>query len=157
MKKETVIQGLLVSKENSRNCRAIGFERSDGNGFGWIGGGVKEGEGYSEALVREIEEEAGIRVGVECVYVCPQIYFDTVSPSGKPIDLFCAIVFLPDGFRPSQIKLNDELSGYEVMGLKDTARMVQERGTPEANDFISWFAEGMVGGFGFNSRGGGLS
>ena len=55
-----VIQGFMC-RMGRKGLEPILFGRSDGNGFGLIGGGVKEGEEKREAMVREGYEEAGVR------------------------------------------------------------------------------------------------
>lgn len=78
---------LLLNEGRVLLLRAVGFP--DG-GDRWItpGGGLKPGESFEEAAVRELQEETGLRDGVlgPCVWVRTQVF--AFRDSGGPQRLY---------------------------------------------------------------------
>jgi 8-oxo-dGTP diphosphatase len=87
-----------------------------------VTGRVDQGEGFEEALLREVREELGVEVELECMLGTTHFYRGAALPENELIGVVC-LVSLDD---PSSIQIGSEhsearwLSAAEIYTLLET-------------------------------------
>jgi 8-oxo-dGTP pyrophosphatase MutT (NUDIX family) len=111
------------------------FERDD-NKIGPVSGKIETPESYIDAAVRETKEETSLTLSPYQVHDSGH-FFLAISPKGKIVfgkTLYANLC--SKTFEPSQIRLNSELFGYEILSFDQAIRKISKYGHPEAVDGI---------------------
>jgi 8-oxo-dGTP diphosphatase len=71
MKRVDVVYALIQSKDKGQ----ILMVKNKGEGWSLPGGAVEPGETLEQAIIREVEEETGLTIRVECVVAVNEAFF----------------------------------------------------------------------------------
>lgn len=119
------------------------FERDD-NMVGPVSGKIEPSEFYAETAIRELKEETSLTLSPYQVHDSGH-FFLAISPKGKIVfgkTLYANLC--SKTFEPSQIRLNSELFGYEILSFDQAIRRISKYGHPEAVDGIHCVLKQLV-------------
>lgn len=105
--------GIAALVRSASDGRYLVLQRVADRDFGagvWecVTGRVDQGEGFEDALHREVAEEIGVRVEVDCILGTSHFYRGTPAPENELLGVvYCCTLAAPD-----EIRLGDEHAAY---------------------------------------------
>jgi 8-oxo-dGTP pyrophosphatase MutT (NUDIX family)/predicted nucleotidyltransferase len=116
--------GVFVLIKNDKN-EYLMLERRDGRGFEFVKGGVKYGEDFKTAAIREVEEELGININARKFLQLPvALSFKFPLEKGYEIRIYKGFLIVKNKIDLSKLKLNKFFSSAKLMHLKDAVRFI---------------------------------
>ena len=87
--------------------------------YSLVAGHVDEGENFTQALIREAKEEAGITVTPEQVNICHVMHRKSDTDGSERVDVFCIVKNWQGEVENKEPHKCDELSWHDLDSLPD--------------------------------------